>query len=122
MQPNRLSKFSVRRGMDVQFRNSGLAVLQRQVGDWGHIPREIGACDVDLQAMLQQLPSVPVQAQPGLARPGLAPPGLARAGAPVAKRKRKGRKNGKSSKNEPNFNLTAELQRVTGVDLSRIDG
>src|SRR5260370_41482741 len=74
--------------------------------------RQVGVGDADLEAMLQQLPSARVQPQPGLAP----------AGELVAKRKRKGRKNGKSSKNEPNFNLTAELKRMTGVDLSRIDG
>ncbi len=106
------SKATIAKSLEGTWLPEQLAVLQRQLGDWDHIQRQMAACDADLQAMLQQLPSARVQPQPGLAP----------AGELVAKRKRKGRKNGKSSKNEPNFNLTAELQRVTGVDLSRIDG
>jgi transposase len=84
--------------------------LKRQLGDWDHIQQQIAACDVDLQAMLKQMPSAEVKpTQPS-------PP----ADATTAKRKRK--RNGKSSKNEPSFNLTEELKRVSGVDLSRIDG
>jgi len=86
--------------------------LQRQLGDWDHIQRQIAACDADLQAMLQQIPSA--EAKPQQPRPP--------ADVPAGKCKWKGRKNGKSSKNEPKFNLETELQRVTGVDLSRIDG
>ncbi len=105
------SKETIAKSLEGTWLPEQLAVLQRQLGDWDHMQRQIAACDADLQAMLQQMPSAEVQPQPALAR----------AGAPVGKRKRTGRKNGKSSKNEPNFNLTAELQRVTGVDLSRIE-
>jgi hypothetical protein len=72
--------------------------------------QQIAACDVDLQAMLKQMPSAKVKPTP--AAPA--------AEGTTAKRKR--RKNGKSSKNEPAFNLEEELKRVSGVDLSRIDG
>jgi len=104
------SKQTIAKSLEGTWLPEQLAVLQRQLGDWDHIQRQIAACDVDLQAMLQQIPAAKVQQQQSLAP----------AAAPAGKRKRK--KNGKSSKNEPKFNLAAELQRVTGVDLSRIDG
>jgi transposase len=88
-----------------------LAVLKRQLNDWDHIQQQIAACDVDLQALLQQIPSEKVPSKAALPPAGLA-----------GKRKRRGRKNGKWSKNEPNFNLEEELQRLAGVDLCRIDG
>jgi len=106
------SKQTIAKSLEGTWLPEQLAVLQRQLGDWDHIQRQIAACDVDLQAMLQQIPTAKVQHQPALAP----------ATAPVGKRKRKRKKNGKWSKNEPKFNLAAELQRVTGVDLSRIDG
>jgi len=102
------SKQTIAKSLEGTWLPEQLAVLQRQLGD--HIQRQIAACDVDLQAMLQQIPAAKVQQQQSLTP----------AAAPAGKRKRK--KNGKSSKNEPKFNLAAELQRVTGVDLSRIDG
>jgi hypothetical protein len=106
------SKETIAKSLEGTWLPEQLAVLQRQLGDWDHIQRQIGACDADLQAMLQQIPSA--EAQPRQPLPAME--------VPAGKRKRRGRKNGKSSKNEPKFNLEVELQRVTGVDLSRIDG
>lgn len=86
-----------------------LAILKRQLGDWDHLQKQIQACDVDLQVMMGQLPSAEVEAaQPSDTGTG--------------KRKGKRRKGGRSSKNEPNFDLGGELKRVAGVDLTRIDG
>jgi transposase len=86
-----------------------LAILKRQLADWDHLQRQIVACDVDLQALMKQMLTAEVEpAQP---------PAVATTSPPKRKRKK-----GKSSKNEPNFDLTGELQRVTGVDLTRIDG
>jgi len=106
------SKETIAKSLEGTWLPEQLAILQRQLGDWDHIQGQMAACDADLQAMLQQLPSA--QVQPQQPRPP--------ADVPAGKGKRKRRKNGKSSKNEPKFNLEAELQRVTGVDLSRIDG
>ena len=85
-----------------------LAILKRQLGDWDHLQEQIAACDVDLQAMMKEMPSAEVEpAQPS--------------GTTMGQRKGH-KKGGKSSKNEPNFDLSGELKRVTGVDLTRIDG
>jgi transposase len=84
-----------------------VAILKRQLADWDHLQKQIEACDVDLQAMMQHLPAAEVEpTQPSDRTTG----------------KRKRRKGGKSSKNEPNFDLSGELKRVVGVDLTRIDG
>jgi transposase len=104
------SKQTIAQSLEGTWLPEQLAVLQRQLVDWDHIQGQIAACDADLQAMLKQMPSAEVKPQQSSAV----------AAAPAGKRQRK--KNGKSSKNEPRFNLEAELQRVTGVDLSRIDG
>lgn len=87
-----------------------LAIVKRQLADWDHLQRQIAACDLDLQILMKQMPTAEVP-------PGQDPPSTA-----TAQPKRRRRRNGKASKNEPNFNLTQELQRVAGVDLTRIDG
>ncbi len=87
-----------------------LAVLKRQLEDWDHIQRQMTACDQDLEAMMQKLPQ---------ANDEPAPPAQPAAGTLTG---RKRNKSSKSSKNEPDFDLAAALRRVTGVDLTRIDG
>lgn len=87
-----------------------LAVLKRQLADWDHVQAQMAACDADLQAMMREIPAAE-------AGPSQSPPS---ATSNTPKRRRK--KNGRSSKNEPNFDLAEELKRVAGVDLTRIDG
>ena len=87
-----------------------LAILQRQLADWDHVQKQIAACDLDLQTRMKQMPAAEVE-------PAEPPPAAA-----TGKRKRNRKKNGKASKNEPNFDLAGELTRVAGVDLTRLDG
>jgi transposase len=87
-----------------------LALLGRQLVDWDHIQGQIVACDVDLERLMKVLPMAEVTVSPD-----------ALAGS-LHKPKRKRKKNGRSSNNEPRFDLGAELKRVAGVDLTRIDG
>lgn len=84
-----------------------LAILQRQLADWDHAQSQMAACDRDLAALMKELPAAEVVA-------GEPAPPAAGAGK---KRNRK-----KTSRNQPNFDLAAELKRVAGVDLTRIDG
>lgn len=86
-----------------------VAILKRQLADWDHVQKQIRACDQDRKALMRKLPDAQVA-------PGDRPP------APEQPGKRGHKKNGKSSRNEPGFDLAAELKRVTGVDLTRIDG
>jgi len=87
-----------------------LAILKRQLADWDPVQQQIVDCDKDLQALLQHLPAAAVSPT--------APP--AASGNPPHQRRRK--KNGTSSRNAPQFDLESELKRLTGVDLTRIDG
>jgi hypothetical protein len=83
------SKETIAKSLEGTWLPEQIAVLKRQLGDWDHMQQQIAACDVDLQAMLKQMPSAKVKPTP--AAPA--------AEGTTAKRKR--RKNGKSSKNEP---------------------
>jgi transposase len=85
-----------------------LAVLKRQLADWDHVQKQMAACDLDLQALMKQMSTVEVESH-------------AVPEASSGKTKRNRKKDGRASKNEPNFNLAAELKRVSGVDLTRID-
>jgi transposase len=101
---------TIAKSLEGTWRPEQLAILQRQLADWDHVQQQIQACDLDLHAMLKQMPDA--------AAPPTKPP--ADTGHPPRKRGRK--KNGKSSRNEPQFDLESELKRMTGVDLTRIDG
>lgn len=88
-----------------------LALLKRQLADWDHIHSQIAACDLDLKHLMSELPTRDKETpspQSHVPTPG--------------KPKRRRRKDGRSSRNEPKFDLAAELSRVAGVDLTRIDG
>jgi transposase len=100
------------KSLEGTWRPEQLAILTRQLADWDHVQQQIQACDRDLQAMMKRMPNAAPPTAPA------EPP--ADSGQPRKKRRRK--KNGKSSRNEPLFDLEAELKRMTGVDLTRIDG
>lgn len=108
--PNvKASKETIAQSLEGTWLPEQLAILKRQLGDWDHLQRQMVACDMDLQALMKQLPDAEREPEP----PSAAPTG-------TLKRRRK--KNGRSSRNEPSFDLSAELKRVAGVDLTRIDG
>lgn len=92
------------------WRPEQLAILKRQLADWDHVQQQMAACDRDLEAMMKQMPDA------------IAAPIPAPAATGKASRKRRRKRNGKSSRNEPQFDLESELKRMTGVDLTRIDG
>lgn len=84
-----------------------LSLIRRQLAGWDHAQKQMADCDKDLAALLKDLPATEGNAGDA------APPAAGKNG----KRKRK-----KASRNQPNFNIAAELTRVAGVDLTRIDG
>jgi transposase len=100
------SQETIARSLEGTWLPEQLAILRRQLADWDHVQRQMAGCDEDLAARMKDLPAAEVQ--PGEPRP---PSGR------TGKRQRK-----KSSRNQPNFDLGAELKRVAGVDLTRIDG
>ena len=103
------SRETIAKSLEGTWRPEQLAILQRQLADWDHVRQQIAACDVDLEVLLKQLPDAEIDPQP----PAANPPG---------KSKRRRQKKDRSSKNQPSFDLSGELKRVTGVDLTRIDG
>jgi transposase len=102
---------TIAKSLEGTWRPEQLAILRRQLADWDHVQQQIQACDGDLQAMMKQMPDA-------AAVPPTQPP----ADTDQKRPKRGRKKNGKSSRNEPQFDLQSELQRMTGVDLTRIDG
>jgi transposase len=101
---------TIAKSLEGTWRPEQLAILQRQLADWDHVQQQIQACDQDLQAMMKRMPDA--------ATAPSEPP----AGHDHPPRKRRRKKNGKASRNEPAFDLESELKRMTGVDLTRIDG
>lgn len=102
---------TIAKSLEGTWRPEQLAILKRQLADWDHVQQQIQACDRDLQAMMKQMPDA-------AAVPPTKPPVDIDQKPPKRRRK----KNGKSSRNEPQFDLESELKRMTGVDLTRIDG
>ena len=102
------SKETIAKSLEGTWLPEQLAILKRQLADWEHVRKQMAACDLDLQTLMQEMPAAE--------------------GAPAqephdpttSQRKRKRKK--KASRNEPDFDLAGELKRVAGVDLTRIDG
>jgi transposase len=104
------SKETIAKSLEGTWLPEQLAILKRQLADWGHVQKQMAACDLDLQALMQKMPAAD-------AEPAQPPPDTK-----TGQRKRGRKKKKKASKNEPNFDLAGELKRVAGVDLTRIDG
>lgn len=101
------SKETIAKSLEGTWLPEQLAILQRQLADWDHVQRQMAACDQDLAGLLKEMPTS--EREPVEARPA----------GDLKKRKRQRKK---TSKNQPSFDLAAELKRVAGVDLTRIDG
>jgi len=97
------SREEVAKSLEGNWRPELLFVLQQEVEMFDTYQRRIAECDQQLQkhlASFVNMDTVPPQPT---------------AGEPK-------RKNTKLAKNAPRFELRNELQRITGVDLTRIDG
>jgi transposase len=95
------SREEIAKSLEGNWRPELLFVLQQEVEMYDTYQRRIAECDQQLQKHLASFTD-PVPPQP---REGEA----------------KGKK-AKPAKNAPRFDLSSELQRITGVDLTRIDG
>ena len=105
------SKETIAKSLEGTWLPEQLAILKRQLADFDHVHAQMAQCDRDLEAMLKQMPSadrVPQAAPPATALPGKT-------------KKRKGTRK-QPSANHPKFDLEKELARMTGVNLTRIDG
>ena len=85
--------------------------LQQAVDAYDFYQKQMAACDTQLQSYLAALPTR--EALP------TAPPGSEPAAAAEVGKKRRSRK---PKGNQPDFDLAAELERILGVDATRIDG
>ncbi|MGA2185615.1 MAG: transposase [Bryobacteraceae bacterium] len=110
---NKASKETIAKSLEGTWLPEQLAILKRQLVDWDHVQKQMAACDLDLRNLLKQIPAAE-------GAPAPEPPDTTTGNSTAGKRKRKRKK--KASRNEPNFDLAAELKRVAGVDLTRIDG
>ena len=91
----------VAKSLEGSWRPELLFVLQREVEMYDIYQQRIAECDLQLQkhlaSFVNTIPSPTSQVEPK-------------------------RKKTKPAKNAPRFELSSELQRITGVDLTRIDG
>src|SRR5215831_17709273 len=94
------SQAEIAKSLEGNWRSELLFVLQQEVDMYDIYQKRISECDQQLQKQLARLTGFPTGKEP----------------TQKAKTKQA------AAKNAPRFDLSSELQRVTGVDLTRIDG
>ncbi len=95
------SQEEIAKSLEGNWRPELLFVLQQEVDMYDHYQKRIAECDQQLQKQLAGLI-------------GVIPPGKDQT--------QKLKTRPAAAKNAPRFDLSSELQRITGVDLTRIDG
>ena len=95
------SRGQIAESLEGNWRQELIFVLQQEIEMYDTYQRRISECDQQLQKHLAAFAdTVP----------------------PPAKQELPPKKKGKQNKNNPHFHLADELQRIAGVDLTRIDG
>src|SRR5205085_10502726 len=101
----RASEAEIAKSLEGTWRLELLFVLQQELDTYDTYQRKIAECDVELEKHLAGLATRPQSADEGAKNPS----------GPTRKPyKRRG--------NAPGFDLRHALARITGVDLTRIDG
>jgi transposase len=95
------SREEIAKSLEGNWRPELVFVLQQEVDMYDTYQKRIVECDQQLQKQLTSLT-------------GVTPPGIGQTQKPKSKPA--------AAKNAPRFDLGSELQRATGVDLTRIDG
>jgi hypothetical protein len=95
------SQEEIAKSLEGNWRPELLFVLQQEVDMYDIYQKRIAECDQRLQKHLASLTNTLPPAQPQTQKPKTKKP---------------------AAKNAPRFDLSSELQRITGVDLTRIDG
>lgn len=109
------SEEEIARSLEGHWQEDVLFELQQAIDGYDFCQQQIKECDLQLQKYLTGLVSRPrVQAEAGVAT-------ASAAGQPAPKAKKK-KSSQKPRKNQPQFDLDAELDRICGVDLRTIDG
>jgi transposase len=91
----------IAKSLEGNWRPELVFVLQQEVDMYDTFQKRIAECDQQLQKQLAGLTGVTPPAKEATQKPKAKPA---------------------AAKNAPRFDLSSELQRVTGVDLTRIDG
>ena len=112
------SEEEIARSLEGNWQDDVLFELQQAVEAYDFSQKQITDCDRRLQEYLAVLPSRTI-AQPGEAEPAAAATPVSGAGKDARSTRKK---KGKPRKNEPNFDLQGELERICGVNLATIDG
>jgi transposase len=121
--PRKLAKFrdrriqateeEIARSLEGNWRDDMLFELKQAVDAYDFIQKQISECDQRLQRLLAALPQREAQ-QPEVQ--------AGAAGESITQKRKQRRKKSRPDGNAPQFDLLAELERVCGVDLTRIDG
>jgi len=93
------SRAEISKSLDGHYKREHLFALKQALELYDFYDRQLQACDAELQALYDEF-EPPDQ-------PGTEPP------APRARKRRK---------NQPHFDLSRSLYRMTGVDLTQVDG
>jgi len=95
------SRGAIAKSLEGNWRQELIFVLQQEIQMYDTYQRRVAECDQELQKHLSAFADT------------VSPPG---------KEELPPQKKEKQNKNNPHFHLAAELQRISGVDLTRIDG
>jgi transposase len=106
------SEEEIAHSLEGNWRTDVLFELQQMVQAYDFQQQQMAGCDQELEKYMKAQPTRPARAEPVAE---LAP-------SQNQSKKRRPRKPPKPRKNQPTFALQEELQRVLGVDLTRIDG
>jgi len=112
-QCSKTSKEELEKAMEGDWREEHLFVLRQSLETYRHVVRQLSQCDQEVEKALAAV----VLPEPAEA-PEPAPKNPQAKAQPKPKKKFQGRKGGMSVKRD----MTAELQRVCGVDLTQIVG
>jgi len=105
------TKEEIARSLEGNWRDDMLFELKQAVAAYDFIQKQVEECDQRLKVLLSALPQRPVAAE-----------GQTEAADPATLNRKRKRKKPRPDGNAPQFNLADELQRISGVDLSSIDG
>ncbi len=109
----RASREEIAKSLEGNWRPELLFVLKQEMEMYDTYQRKIAECDQELETHLKQFAGN-VPPQPAQAGPAAEPP--------KGKRVKTAKKTKKAKGNAPAFDLSSELHRISGVDLTRIDG
>ena len=117
----RASREEIARSLEGTWREDELFELRQVVDRYDFCLQQIEQCNQRLKKLLEALPSRPEM--PGKAEAQKAEAQKAAESQPAKGKRRRARRAKKARKNQPSgFDMEAELTRICGVNLLRIDG